>query len=99
MVTADNRFLRIVPAGLPLPLDNVIIDLFTGKFAESGQPVYQNDVVQIATPNEFGSALLDRGVVRYDIEGMCFIIISEMMKGKTERVPTKIVSVIGQNHD
>jgi hypothetical protein len=98
MITSDNKFLRIVAGSIPLPMSNVYIDLFTGHFAESGEPIYQNDIVEIATPNEFGSVLIDKGMVRYDVAGMCFTIISESMKG-ADRVPTQIVRVIGHSHD
>ncbi len=93
----DNKFLVGSVLGV-LELTDVHIDFFTGKVAESGQPVYQNDIVELSTPNEFGSFFIDKGVVRYDPTNMCFTIVSEHIK-EPGRMPTNILQVIGNNHD
>lgn len=47
-------------------MDGVRIELFIGRFANTGQPVYQNDRVRFGIKNEFGSMVVREGVVKYD---------------------------------
>lgn len=95
-LTLDNKFLIVRPNELPVPLADITIDFFTGRFAESGQPVYQNDIVEIATLNEFGSAFIDQGIVRYEVKNMCYAIVSKNVADQP--LPTKITRVIGHDH-
>lgn len=79
-----------------LPLSNVHIDFFTGRYAEDGTPVYNHDVVEIATPNEYGSMTLEKGMINYDPFSMCYFITSST---EDTMMPTQIMKVIGHHHD
>lgn len=96
-LTTDNKFLVSAPNELPIPIEGVEIDFFTGKMAENGQPVYQHDEVEIATPNEFGSVTLGTGIIVYNADTMRYTVACDNVDHNQE-LPTKILRVIGHKH-
>lgn len=98
-LSLNNMFYVFPPNAEPVKMEGVEIDLCTGQVTESGQPVYQNDIVEVATPNEFGSATIRTGTVRYDMHLMAYVIISPEQPAEARALPTKILRVIGHNHD
>lgn len=75
-LSMDDRFMVEVNGRLT-PLSDVVIDFFSGRFAKDGTPIYQNDIVQCAVPNEFGSVEIFEGVMRFDALTMRFFIQDE----------------------
>jgi len=85
------------------PIDGVQVDFGTGVIAvDDNTPVYQNDKVEYLVPNEFGSVVVRKGVVRYDSFSMRFVVFDLEEAG--ERAPSmevvmlKITKVIGHAH-
>ena len=100
VLTHNNQYVVTGLTGAIIPLEGVHVDMFTFKLAEDATPIYQNDVVEISTPNEFGSVTLGRGIVRYNSNNLCYIIIAEgTQQIPTQPIPTNVVRVIGHNHD
>lgn len=92
-ISLDNRFYTANSDGPQVALANIEIEFFTGKFSENNQPVYQNDIVEYAVPNEFGSMFIKQGVIRYDIENMCYVITVKNIADSA--LSTEILKVIG----
>lgn len=82
--------------------DNIEVDLFTGKVANDGTPIYQNDLVAYDFINEFGSAISFEGIIRYDPHLMRYVLNATTTKqeaGKSYEGMLNIKKVIGHNHD
>lgn len=92
---------QFIPRMPVIGIMNIVIDLFTGKVAEDGQPVYENDEVEFGTPNEFGSMAIAQGLVKYSTEHMAFLIMQAVQPedANTFPLPTKILKVLGRKYD
>lgn len=99
ILTTRNEFFIKNPEGTSVQLKDIDIDLFLGGHAEDGTPIYENDIVEVATMNEFGSATLDTAVVRFDPAGLAYFLESKTKEFEDILLPTKIVRVIGHDHD
>ncbi len=99
LLSLSNDFFSITQQGGLSAMNGIEIDLFTGRFAEDGNPVYLNDRVEVETPNEFGSLTRDTGVIKYDTKKMCYVITASLFKGNETPLPTKILKVTGHAHD
>jgi hypothetical protein len=98
ILTTANEFYTKDLEGKSIRAEGVEIDFFLGRFCEDGTPIYENDIVEIATMNEFGSAVLDTAVVRFDTQQLAYFLESDSMKDAEMPLPTKIIRVIGHNH-
>lgn len=98
ILTTGNDFFIKDPDGKSVKLEGIEIDIFLGRYCENGDPIYENDVVEVATLNEFGSATIDSGAIRYDTDRMLYYIESKEIEGGAHPLPTKILRVIGHAH-
>lgn len=99
VLTTANEFFTKDLDGKTVKLEGIEIDFFLGRYCEDGSPVYETDIVEIATPNEFGSVMLDTAVVRFDPEQLTYFLESQTRDSDDMPLPTKIVRVIGHGHD
>lgn len=99
ILTTSNEFFTKDLEGKSIKVDGVEIDFFLGKYCEDGSPIYENDVVDVATPNEFGSATIDSCVVRFDPVHLAYFLESRTTDSDDMLpLPTKIVRVTGHDH-
>lgn len=95
----DGAFYGIGNGNLFL-MSGVVIDFFTGRYALDKTPIYNCDVIEVETLNEFGSVTKDECVVAYSPSEMCYVLTSRLYDGSQDLpMPTKIKSVIGHGHD
>lgn len=102
MLTTDNRFMG-VDAAKNIVLEPIVeVDFFTGRVANDGKPVYQNDLVRAESQNEFGSWRTYEAGVIYDPSNMAYVLDEKMKDGEElleESVATtKIIAVLGHLH-
>lgn len=98
--TSDELFklgLLLTPSGLPYwteqPLDIVLLRC-SGQMAMDGTILFEGDICEFDVPNDFGSVVKKRGVMKWDKDNSRFYIhISSMTKGQEVHIAN--VKVIG----
>lgn len=102
MFTIDNRFLTLNENNQMEIAKSVEIDMFTGRLANDQKPVYQNDLVEVESQNEFGSWRKYQAGIVYDISRMSYVLDEVLKQGEDPReetvATTKILAVIGHIH-
>ena len=103
VLSTENKFLVFneETKQLDAPIDDLfIIDLYTGKIAGDGKPVYQNDHVRYFLKNEFGSMAEYDGVVKYDPEVFGYYIERATENPQTMLVEDELIisAVLGHTH-
>jgi len=73
-----DKGVSIAPDGLPYfnnePF-NLVVLWYTGHQDSHGKKLFEGDIVKVEMQNEFGSVTEEYGVMRYDPNHMCFIIM------------------------
>ena len=80
-----SRGFTVAPDGLPSnmkePLFNIVLLWWSGQIDKDGKQIFEGDICKVLIKNEFGSASVDYGVMRWVKEFNQFILMIPVEKG------------------
>ena len=80
-----SRGFTIAPDGLPSnatePLFNIVVLWWSGQIDHDGKQVFEGDICKVHIKNEFGSIVIDYGIMRWVKELYQFILMVPSAQG------------------